>query len=71
MTIITLVQSLCLGRPPLKPAAKTALELCTPVAIVIDRDCHCSNRPAALACTAGQQLYDKHKHRSVSAPLNW
>lgn len=53
MAIITPVQSLCLGRPPGKPAAKAALELCTPAAAVIDRDCHRRNPRVMLAHTAG------------------
>lgn len=35
-----------------KPAAKTALELCTLVADVIDRDCHCGNPPVAQHMTS-------------------
>lgn len=54
MTIITPVQSLCLGSVTVKPVARAALELCTPVAGVIDWDCHHRNPPVALAHTAGQ-----------------
>lgn len=70
MAIITLVQSLCLGSPPVKPAAKTPLELCTLVAGWLIGTV--SSR--ILRSRSLKQTYDKHKHGGA-APLvqlsNW
>lgn len=66
MAIITPAQSLCLGRPPVEPTAKTALELCAQVAAVIDWDRHRRNPPVAQSA---RQTYDKRKHRGITQVL--
>lgn len=60
MAIITLVESICLGRSPSEARCQNGSELCAQVAGAIDCDRHRWD-------PSSRQPYDEHKHAGYHA----